>query len=134
MGYSEHIMFKTVVVTGCAGFIGSSLCDRLLFLGYEVVGVDNYSTGQRRFLDIAFSQPNFKFHLIDLLDLPKLKKCFVGADFIIHLAANADVRFGVNNPRKDLEQNTIATQNVLDAMQLNNIKKIQRIRKKYPKQ
>ena len=117
-------MFKKVVITGCAGFIGSSLCDRLLSLGYEVVGVDNYSTGQRRFLDIAFSQPNFKFHLIDLLDLPALKNAFVGADFVIHLAANADVRFGTDHPRKDLEQNTIATYNVLEAMRFNGVKKI----------
>jgi len=115
---------QRVLVTGCAGFIGSSLCDRLLSLGYEVVGVDNYSTGQRRFLDIAFSQPNFKFHLIDLLDLPALKKCFVGADFIIHLAANADVRFGTEHPRKDLEQNTLATYNVLEAMRFNGVTKI----------
>ena len=113
-----------ILVTGCAGFIGSSLCDRLLSLGYEVVGVDNYSTGQRRFLDIAFSQPNFKFHLIDLLDLPKLKKCFVGADFIIHLAANADVRFGTEHPRKDLEQNTLATYNVLEAMRVADVRRI----------
>jgi UDP-glucose 4-epimerase len=124
MGHSEGIMFKKVVITGCAGFIGSSLCDRLLSLGYEVVGIDNYSTGQRRFLDIAFSQPNFKFHLIDLLDLPALKKAFIGADLIIHLAANADVRFGTDHPRKDLEQNTIATYNVLEAMRFNGAKKI----------
>ena len=113
-----------VIVTGCAGFIGSSLVDRLLLLGYLVIGIDNFSTGQRRFLDIALSNPNFTLFQIDLLDLDALKKAFVGGEVVFHLSANADVRFGTDHPRKDLEQNTIATYNVLEAMRANGIKKI----------
>ena len=113
------------IVTGCAGFIGSNLVDRLLEDPKNyVIGIDNYSTGNNKFIIEAKKSLNFKFFEIDLLNLNDLKNSFKGGDIVFHFAANADVRFGINNPRKDLEQNTIATQNVLDAMQLNNIKKI----------
>src|ERR1700712_5362366 len=97
------------IVTGCAGFIGSSLVDRLLADGHQVTGVDNFSTGQRRFLDGAHANANFKLVEIDLLDLDALKLAFAGGEAVFHLSANADVRFGTDHPRKDLEQNTIAT-------------------------
>jgi UDP-glucose 4-epimerase len=112
------------VVTGCAGFIGSTLVDRLLLAGHNVTGVDNFSTGQRRFLDVALQNPAFKLIEMDLLDLDALKAAFVGCEAVFHLSANADVRFGTNYPRRDLEQNTIATYNVLEAMRANGIKRI----------
>ena len=117
-------MTKTIAITGCAGFIGSTLTDRLLSYGLNVIGVDNFSSGQRRFLDSALAHPNFKLFEIDLLHLDNLKKAFSGAQTVFHLAANADVRFGTDHPRKDLEQNTIATYNVLEAMRANSIKRI----------
>jgi UDP-glucose 4-epimerase len=113
-----------LVVTGCAGFIGSHLVDRLLAGGHVVVGIDNFSTGQRSFLAGALSSPNFKLYEIDLLDFDALTRAFVGGEAVFHLSANADVRFGTEHPRKDLEQNTIATYNVLEAMRANGIKKI----------
>jgi UDP-glucose 4-epimerase len=113
-----------VVVTGCAGFIGSNLVDRLLREGYGVVGVDNFSTGQRRFLESALTSPAFNLVEADLLDAEALNKAFCGGEMVFHLAANADVRFGTEHPKKDLEQNTIATHNVLEAMRANNIKKL----------
>lgn len=112
------------VVTGAAGFIGSNLVDRLLRLGYSVIGVDNFSTGQHKFLEAAQKQSKFELVEVDLLNLQGLKESFAGADIVFHLAANADVRFGTSHPRKDLEQNTIATYNVLEAMRFNGIKKI----------
>jgi UDP-glucose 4-epimerase len=112
------------IVTGCAGFIGSTLVDRLLASGHHVIGVDNFSTGQRLFLKNALSDPGFTLFEIDILELDELKKSFKGGDIVFHLAANADVRFGTEHPRKDLEQNTIATYNVLEAMRFNGIKKI----------
>ena len=115
---------KKVIVTGCAGFIGSTLVDRLLQESHQVVGVDNFSTGQRRFLDGALKNPAFKLTEMDLLDLDALKFAFIGGEAVFHLSANADVRFGTNHPRRDLEQNTIATYNVLEAMRVNGIKKI----------
>jgi UDP-glucose 4-epimerase len=113
-----------LIVTGAAGFIGSTLVDRLLVDGHEVTGVDNFSTGQRRFIEGALAHSNFRLVEIDLLDLDALKQAFAGGEAVFHLSANADVRFGTEHPRKDLEQNTIATFNVLEAMRANGIKKI----------
>lgn len=113
-----------LVVTGAAGFIGSNLVDRLLADGHQVTGIDNFSTGQRRFIEGALKNPAFKLVEGDLLDLPTLTQAFAGGDTVFHFAANADVRFGTEHPRRDLEQNTIATYNVLEAMRANGIKRI----------
>jgi len=114
----------TYLVTGCAGFIGSSLVDRLLAAGEKVVGIDNLSSGQIRFLDAALKNPAFRFVEADLLNPEAITPAFKGVDKVVHLAANADVRFGTDHPRRDLEQNTIATYNVLEAMRANDVKKI----------
>jgi UDP-glucose 4-epimerase len=111
-------------VTGCAGFIGSNLVNRLLRDGQAVVGFDNFSTGQQEFLAHALLNPNFTLVRNDLLDEAALKEAMRGCHLVYHFAANADVRFGTNHPRRDLEQNTIATFNVLEAMRANGIKRI----------
>ena len=113
-----------VFVTGAAGFIGSNLIDRLLADGVTVTGWDNLSTGQIRFLDGALKNPRFKLVRGDNLDLPALTAAMKGADFVFHFAANADIKDGWQHPRKDLEQNTIATFNVLEAMRANGVKRI----------
>jgi len=113
-----------VLVTGAAGFIGSNLVDRLLDEGNEVIGFDNLSTGQLRFLNKAKKNNNFIFIEGDLLDKEKINNSLKNIDFVFHLAANADVRFGLDHPFKDLEQNTIATFNLLEAMHLNKCNKI----------
>jgi UDP-glucose 4-epimerase len=105
-----------IFVTGAAGFIGSNMVDRLLSESHTVVGFDNMSTGQQRFLESAMLHPRFTFRHADLLDRPTLVRAMEGAELVMHFAANADVRFGTEHPRKDLEQNTIATWNVLEAM------------------
>lgn len=115
---------ESVFVTGAAGFIGSNLTDRLLQVGKQVVGWDNFSTGQTEFLEGARAHPNFRFVHGDNLDLKSLTAAMSGCDFVFHLAANADVRFGLNHPEKDLQQNTIATFNVLEAMRASGIKGI----------
>lgn len=111
-------------VTGAAGFIGSNLVDRLLQAGHFVTGYDNFSTGQERFLEQAQTSPNFTLVRGDTLDLPALTQAMHASEFVFHLAANADVRFGTEHPRKDLEQNTIATYNVLEAMRANGIRRV----------
>jgi UDP-glucose 4-epimerase len=111
-------------VTGAAGFIASNLVDALLRVGHHVTGYDNLSTGSESNLSEARKQERFRFCLGDLLDLPQLTEAMAGADFVFHLAANADVRFGTEHPRKDLEQNTIATWNVLEAMRSAGIRRI----------
>lgn len=111
-------------VTGGAGFIGSSLVDRLLQRGDDVVAYDNLSTGIDEFLAEARKSASFSFVQGDVLDEETLTRAMSGVDIVFHLAANADVRFGTRHPRKDLEQNTIATYNVLEAMRGNGIEKI----------
>jgi UDP-glucose 4-epimerase len=111
-------------VTGCAGFIGSTLTERLLSEGHAVVGYDNFSTGQESFLDTVRGAAQFRLVRGDVLDSASLTESMNGSAFVFHLAANADVRFGTEHPRRDLEQNIIATQNVLDAMRTNGIDKI----------
>src|SRR6185436_13392988 len=104
------------LVTGAAGFVGSNLVDRLLADGHEVTGFDNFSTGLRPFLESALGNARFRLVEGDLLDGAAIKPAMAGADIVFHLAANADVRFGPENPRRDLDQNTLATWNVLEAM------------------
>src|SRR5271168_729422 len=107
---------ENVFVTGAAGFIGSNIVDRLLADGHSVTGYDNFSTGLEEFLTQAKLNPRFKLIRGDVTDLTALTQAMKGADTVFHLAANADVRFGLDHPRRDLEQNTIATFNVLEAM------------------
>ena len=111
-------------VTGAAGFIGSNLVDRLLAAGHHVTGFDNLSTGFRRFLEGARANSRFRLVEGDLLDLAAVTRAMADADFVFHLAANADVRFGPDHPRRDLEQNTIATWNVLEAMRTTGARRI----------
>ena len=113
-----------IFVSGGAGFIGSSLVDRLLADGHHVVAYDNFSTGQREFVTGALASPAYTLVEGDTLDLAALTEAMRGIEMVFHLAANADVRFGTEHPRKDLEQNTIATFNVLEAMRANGVKRI----------
>lgn len=117
-------MAEHYFVTGGAGFIASNLIDRLLADGHQVTAYDNLTTGFRRFLDEANQNSNFQFVEGNLLDRERLTAAMKDANFVAHLAANADVRFGTHHPHKDLEQNTIATFNVLEAMRANSVKRI----------
>jgi UDP-glucose 4-epimerase len=111
-------------VTGAAGFIGSSLVDRLLNDGKTVIGFDNLSTGQNEFLAGALKNSKFKLVRGDCLDLPALTQAMAGCDFVFHLAANADVRFGLEHPGKDFQQNVVASFNILEAMRVSGVKRI----------
>jgi UDP-glucose 4-epimerase len=112
------------LVTGAAGFIGSNLVDRLLEGGHQVTGVDNFSTGLEEFLERALCSKRFRLIRADLLDAGALPEALEGVETVFHLAANADVRFGPLHPRKDLEQNTIATVNLLEAMRMAGVRRI----------
>src|SRR5215469_2203581 len=91
----SHQIMERVFITGAGGFIGSNLVDRLLGEGRTVVGWDNFSTGQPEFLQSARANPRFKLIEGDCLDLSALTRAMDGCDFVFHLAANADVRFGL---------------------------------------
>ena len=115
---------QRVLITGGAGFIGSHLVDRLLALGNRVTVYDNFATGQREFLADALGHPDCWLVEGDLLDAPRLTDAVAGHDLVVHLAANADVRHGTEHPRRDLEQNTIATHNVLEALRLGGVPRL----------
>ena len=99
-----------IVVTGGAGFIGSSLVDRLLDERHEVVVLDNFSTGDRSFLEQAVERAGDRLEIVEV-DLfgeaERLPGLLDGSDTLVHLAANADVRFGWNHPRRDIDQNLL---------------------------
>ena len=107
---------KSACITGGAGFIGSTLADRLSAGGVEVAIVDNFRTGRREFIAELLERPGAKLFEGDVLDQALLEEAFTGCDWVFHLQANADVREGLEHPRRDLEQNTIATATVLEAM------------------
>src|ERR1700677_5101683 len=111
------------LVTGGAGFIGSHLVDALL--ADEAVGevriLDNFSSGRREHLAQHENNAKLKVHAVDLLEQEKIRPHFKGVHTVFHLAANPDARWGIENTRLDLEQETIVTYNVLDAMRLNGV-------------
>jgi UDP-glucose 4-epimerase len=110
---------KAFVVTGGAGFVGSHIVSRLLADGASrVTIVDNLSTGFRALVP---SDPRVTFVEGDLLDQPLLDRAFAGHDFVFHMAANADIKNNLLVPRKCIDQNIIATQNVLEAMRANRV-------------
>ncbi|MBN2263884.1 MAG: GDP-mannose 4,6-dehydratase [Prolixibacteraceae bacterium] len=121
---------KKILVTGCAGFIGSHLCEKLLALGYHVSGIDNFDPFydpaiKHKNLSNFIKHPNFEFVETDLADKIELEKKFsANIDLIVHLAAKAGVRPSIEDPSGYIKANIIATQNVLDMMKERNIKKM----------
>lgn len=112
------------IVTGGAGFIGSHLVDRLLNEGYHVKVIDNLSTSTDEYLKLHQNNEKFEFVKMDILELEKLKQEFSGFNVVFHFAANADIRRGLADTWRDLDQNTIGTYNILEAMRVNDIKEI----------
>ncbi|HUA75583.1 MAG TPA: NAD-dependent epimerase/dehydratase family protein [Solirubrobacteraceae bacterium] len=115
---------RRACITGGGGFIGSNLADRLSTEGVEVVVLDDFRTGRREFLADALERPNVRLVEADVLDAAALEDAFDGCDWVFHLQANADVRHGLEHPLRDLEQNTIATSRVLEAMRARGVKRI----------
>jgi len=107
------------LVTGAAGFIGSHMVELLLSQGHVVTGYDNLSSGRQEWVDPLLKHPDFQFHKADLLDLNTLIQVMQGHDVVIHLGANTDIPGGNSNPQIDLDNCTIATYNVLQAMRQN---------------
>jgi UDP-glucose 4-epimerase len=112
---------KAVVVTGGAGFIGSHVVDAMVARGAKVTVIDNFSTGYR---ELVHEGPQVALVEADLLDYARVARALAGHHFVFHLAANADVRDGLLHPRKDVEQNILVTQNVLEAMRENGIRHV----------
>ncbi|WP_437931993.1 NAD-dependent epimerase/dehydratase family protein [Sorangium sp. So ce291] len=102
-------------VVGGAGFIGSHLTDRLVERG-PVTLYDNLSVGRRAFVASHLASGRATLVEADALDLERLAEAMAGHDLVVHLAANPEARWGLARTRLDLEQGTIATYNVLEAM------------------
>ncbi len=120
---------KSVLVTGCAGFIGSTLCNELLNQGYRVVGIDNLDPFYPRALkeknlNTCLSNNSFKFYESDISDKTVLGKINDSVDAVIHLAAKVGVRPSLNNPLEYIQTNIIGTQNILNWMYERNLKKL----------
>ncbi len=107
-----------IAVTGAAGFIATNLIPRLLDLGDEVVGIDNFFLGKRAYVEPLVARSGFRFIEQDLLDLDALVRVFeeFRPDRVWHLAANSDISFGTTYTDFDLKGGTIVTYNVLEAM------------------
>ena len=110
-------------ITGGAGFIGSHLVDRLISSG-EVTVYDDLSSGKKEFIQRHLGKSKFRFIQADLLDFATLSEAIANHDIAFHLAANPDVKAGSMNTNLDLQQGTLATYNLLEAMRLNQISKI----------
>jgi UDP-glucose 4-epimerase len=113
-------------VTGGAGFIGSSFCDTALEKGHDVCVFDNLETGKEYFLKSAKKSAHFKLVKADIRDFDKISQSALDykPDWILHFAANADVRRGLERPRRDLDYNTIGTWNVVESARLSGCKNI----------
>lgn len=116
---SEGFAGRRVLVTGGAGFVGSHVADRLLAEGAEVTILDDFSTGWRQFVPA-------RARLIegDLLDAAAVARTVEGRDFVFHLAANADIKDNLLEPRKCIDQNVVATQNLLEAMRAAGVREV----------
>ena len=107
-------------IVGGAGFIGSHLTDKLVEHG-PVTIYDNLSVGKRQFVDQHLSSGAATLVNKDALDLEALTQAMAGHDVVVHLAANPEARWGLERTRLDLEQGTIATYNVVEAMRLTGV-------------
>jgi UDP-glucose 4-epimerase len=112
-----------ILVTGGAGFIGSHVVDRLMAEDHKLLVLDNLSSGDEHFIAAHTGKPNFQFHQLDLVH-DEITGLFEGVEEVWHLAANPEVRLGAENTYVHLEQNVIATYNVLEAMRLNGVRRI----------
>ena len=117
---------STVLVTGAAGFVGSHTCDLLLSNGHAVVGVDNFRTGCRSNLDLAFAQPCFKFFEADCSALRALDQIVVQTkpDALIHLAALVSVQESLQDTELNFELNLRCTHLVAEAARAHRIPRL----------
>jgi len=118
-----------VLITGCAGFIGSHLSEYFLGQGHEVVGIDNFDPfynkeQKKKNLSISLKNKNFIFSEIDINDINALVKLPEGIEAVIHLAAKAGVRPSIIDPQAYTNTNITGTLTILEWMRQRNIRKM----------
>ena len=123
------IEFEKVLVTGAAGFIGFHLCRRLLHEGYTVVGIDNMNTYydvrlKESRLEQLKAQDRFTFEKLDIADLQGLQTLFSRESFevVVNLAAQAGVRYSLENPHAYVEANVVGFVNLLECCRHHQVK------------
>ncbi len=113
-----------IVVTGAAGFIGSNICDELLSQGgYEIVAIDDLSTGRVQNVPIADGE-KLQFHRMSILDLDVMRELFDGAEYVIHQAAIPSVPKSIEDPIGTTNANIMGTLNVLVAARDCKVKRV----------
>jgi len=125
MGY-QNIKFPAgskFLVTGAAGFIGSNLVEALLKLGYQVRGLDNFSTGKRENIELFLDNPNFEFIKGDIRNLDTCMEACKDVDYVLHQAAWGSVPRSIEMPLLYEEINIRGTLNMMEAARQNNVKK-----------
>ena len=122
---------KKILVTGVAGFIGYHLAKRLLEEGYELAGLDNLNNYydpqlKKDRLEQLINHPNFKFTKIDFTDQDKTRSFFKKQPFeqVIHLGAQAGVRYSLENPQAYIDANLTGFLNILEGCRQNNIRNV----------
>ncbi len=112
-----------ILITGAAGFIGSTTAHALLARGDQVVGVDNLNdyydvTLKQARLDRLTAHADFEFHRLDIADAKALSKVYQATqpDRVIHLAAQAGVRYSLENPQAYIDANVTGFLNILEAV------------------
>jgi len=125
MGYA-NIKFpegSRFIVTGSAGFIGSNLVETILNLGYQVRGLDNFSTGKKENVEMFIENPNYEFIEGDIRDLETCMNACEGIDFVLHQAAWGSVPRSIEMPLFYEEVNIKGTLNMMEAARQNGVKK-----------
>lgn len=125
MGYGDikFPMGSKFLVTGVAGFIGSNLVEALLNLGYQVRGLDDFSTGKKENIDLFTNNPNFEFIEGDIRNLDTCIKICNGIDYVLHQAAWGSVPRSIEMPILYQEINIKGTLNMMEAARFNKVKK-----------
>jgi UDP-N-acetylglucosamine/UDP-N-acetyl-alpha-D-glucosaminouronate 4-epimerase len=112
----------TYLITGAAGFIGSTLTRALLARGERVLGLDNFATGKRE--NLAAVQDQIEFHETDLADLDGLRRACRGVDYVLHQAAIPSVPRSVKDPMENNRANVDGTLNLLVASRDAKVKRV----------
>ena len=125
MGYRELVFPEgsLFLVTGCAGFIGSNLCEAILDMGYRVRGLDDLSTGFQKNVDMFLGNPNYEFIKGDIKDLDTCMKACEGVDYVLNQAAWGSVPRSIEMPLFYCANNIMGTLNMMEAARQNGVKK-----------